>query len=493
MTDSDLEVSQGDLVHDLSPEIVIEAFRLTKYGRQQLHTILEPGKTFFKFTVSFEGHTVQTSILISTVVCQESGHSSSHVAGRYWPCCHQVLDEKIRLGIESVYNAYIRANRQTFNDNWCGTHHRYFHFEGANRVSLTRFPSRANPVSCTRQQIPNAQLNLRPQNESYQSTDGGESLLPAQRAIRSPRTGVIDHGDDNVSEYTSEENSHVDDLPPEKKRRESLPNSKIAERLTQNINWGLKKVKNRKTAYDPFAVDKSYFLEQSQDMEAMRADIVAKIKKIQVQNLQRERVAVEDLEKLDKLFEQGEVKSKKHQNAAKMTQWWFWYFSSCLRIVLYWLRGEKRDRKANGAYVIHMIVNELLTTVGIKALVVIAALAGKREHLSPAVDADKGTEQGYYMTNMRDLPEASLVEIGKLVATSLKNELHPPSKDYLLPMAVDWVSMVTKLRYIQCHVSQRSESCLLIRNIAIERRVGSSVGPNLPCCSSRSLGQAKIV
>jgi hypothetical protein len=83
MRHSDLEVSRGDLVHDLSPEIVNEAFRLTKDGRQQLHTILEPGKTFFKFRISFDGRTVQTSILISTVVCQESGHSSSHVAARY--------------------------------------------------------------------------------------------------------------------------------------------------------------------------------------------------------------------------------------------------------------------------------------------------------------------------------------------------------------------------------------------------------------------------
>lgn len=106
MRDSDLEISEGNLVHDLSPEIVNKAFRLTEDGRQKLHTILEPGKTFFEFKVSFDGHIVQTSILVSTVVCQESGHSSSHVAARYWPCCRQVLD-KIRFGIESVYSAYI--------------------------------------------------------------------------------------------------------------------------------------------------------------------------------------------------------------------------------------------------------------------------------------------------------------------------------------------------------------------------------------------------
>jgi hypothetical protein len=89
-----------------------------------------------------------------------------------------------------------------------------------------------------------------------------------QPAIRFPRTGLIDHGDHNISEHTSEENSDVDGLPLKKKRRESPTIPKIAGYLSRKISRGLTKVKYRKTAYDPFAVDKSYFLEQSQDLVA---------------------------------------------------------------------------------------------------------------------------------------------------------------------------------------------------------------------------------
>lgn len=115
-----LEVSQGDLVHDLSPTDVNNAFGLAKYGYQQLRAILEPGRTFFNITLCCDEHTAEAVIQVLTVVHQESGHSKTDVVGSYQPCCSQVLDERIRSDIALVYNSYIRANRQTFNDAWCG-------------------------------------------------------------------------------------------------------------------------------------------------------------------------------------------------------------------------------------------------------------------------------------------------------------------------------------------------------------------------------------
>ena len=37
----------------------------------------------------------------------------------------------------------------------------------------------------------------------------------------------------------------------------------------------------------------------------------------------------------------------------------------------------ERDRKVNGVYIMHLIMNDLLATEGISVLAVIAALAGK--------------------------------------------------------------------------------------------------------------------
>lgn len=447
LRDSDLKVSQGDLVHDLSPANVKEAFRLAKHGCQQLRTILEPGKTIFKFTVSFDDHTMQTVIRISTVHCQESGRSSSYVAGGYWPCCHQVLDEKIRLGIEVVYNVYVRANRQTFDNAWCGIHYRYFYFKGANGDSLTSFPSRANPPSCKGHHIPPiAQLTG---DRCCQSTCEGESLFPQQQALGFPRTEEIDHGGDNGGESTSEDNSDILDLPPKKKYRRPASNSEIAEQLAKQICWGVERMASRTRVFDPFKVEKKYFVDQFEEIEAIQRDIFTKIGEIQARNSQRECGAAEDLEELDKLLVKGELKGITNQKEAKMWRWWYWYFSSCLRIILYGWRKVKRDRKANGAYVIHLIVNDLLRTEGVKALAVIAAFAGRASTSFRCCRSSRGTEQTYYLSKATDLSQQRLLEISGLVATSLRLEdkLKPPPGDYLIPTPVDWVSAATKLWY----------------------------------------------
>ena len=111
-----LEVSRGDLVHELSPADVNNASGLARHGYQQLRPILEPGRTLFDITLPFDEHRGKAVIQVLTAVHQESGHSKSDVVGAYWLYCDRVLDERIRSNIALVYNSYIQANRQTFND-----------------------------------------------------------------------------------------------------------------------------------------------------------------------------------------------------------------------------------------------------------------------------------------------------------------------------------------------------------------------------------------
>ena len=207
-----------------------------------------------------------------------------------------------------------------------------------------------------------------------------------------PRRDEIDHdGDDeddednNDRKSTSTENSDVTDLPPEGEANEETEefrkkNDKIVRLLVRQVKVGMKKMVKRKEAFDPSTVDASYFLGQSEEVRALLDSIFAKIKQVQSQNVQRERGNTRDVEDLAQLFENGENRGKVNEQKAqmwKMWQWWFWYFKSCLRIIFFSWRHMEKDRKANGAYVMHLIVNDLLATEGISALAVIAALAGK--------------------------------------------------------------------------------------------------------------------
>ena len=56
--------------------------------------------------------------------------------------------------------------------------------------------------------------------------------------------------------------------------------------------------------------------------------------------------------------------------------WKNWYYSACLRVILHRRGHAKRTRTANGAFILNQIVNSLLVTNGVGALVLFAAYAG---------------------------------------------------------------------------------------------------------------------
>lgn len=117
------EASQADLVHNLSPVDVNHALGLAQYGYQQLRPISKSGRTFFNIPLRFDDHTAKVVIQVSTVLHPELGYSKNDVVGAYQPCCDS-HNQRIRSDIASVYDSYIRANRQTFDDSWCVYHHR---------------------------------------------------------------------------------------------------------------------------------------------------------------------------------------------------------------------------------------------------------------------------------------------------------------------------------------------------------------------------------
>lgn len=65
------------------------------------------------------------------------------------------------------------------------------------------------------------------------------------------------------------------------------------------------------------------------------------------------------------------------QGAAKARVWHSWYYSACLRIVLYHRGQWHNDRRVKGVKLLHQIVNKIAAGYGPKALMLILAYAGK--------------------------------------------------------------------------------------------------------------------
>ena len=113
--EADFDARDGDLVHHLSHDEVLEAQDLGELGYQRLRPLSEPGRTFFYFSTSVEGHAeVQGAFRISVRICQETGCCSSDVDGGYWPCCDQVADQDIKRFVTLIYDVCVRADRKSW-------------------------------------------------------------------------------------------------------------------------------------------------------------------------------------------------------------------------------------------------------------------------------------------------------------------------------------------------------------------------------------------
>lgn len=232
----------------------------------------------------------------------------------------------------------------------------------------------------------------------YLSAEQNEARPQTQRNLRSGHIGhdcgdssdceLEDDGSSNSSEILEpiEQDTERDTEGNIEKENEETTdketeNAKIAGLLVRQIQLGMKKMAQKKGAFEFLPVDVSNFLGESLKLRALFNDICTRINQIQARNSRRERGTAEDLDSLDNLFgiweAEGKMIEQKGRREWKMWQWWLWYFKSCLRMILYSWRQMQRERKANGAYVMHLIINDLLATEGVSALAIIAALAGK--------------------------------------------------------------------------------------------------------------------
>lgn len=130
--------------------------------------------------------------------------------------------------------------------------------------------------------------------------------------------------------------------------------------------------------------------------------------------------------------------------------WQAWYFAGCYGLLRHELGlrppNQKLDRRANGVRVLHRIVNKLLQTHGIRALMVLCAAAGNV--LAPTPDDCfelTEIEKGYQLYHPGHASENDQNTISDRVAKRLSEmkKFRAPPKDHMIACPTFWISHYT--------------------------------------------------
>ena len=239
--------------------------------------------------------------------------------------------------------------------------------------------------------------------------------------------------------------------PQPRKSKKGPTDQDFARKLIRQLKQGMKKMRKREAPFDPFAPDQLLRPEQNKETEPLKLMQAVHTKLDEMRGWGHQCLPEHDVEAclddLDKSLMGAEEEAKKAAKEAGVRQWWFWYFSACIRIIRQDRREGDRDRKADGAYVLHRVVNELLVTEGVKALAVIAAAAGKKPNyrgascgISPVTEQSCRLSAAAYASHERQRA------ISALVAAGLRGQVDAPPDHYRIPIATMTVSVVTRVR-----------------------------------------------
>ena len=212
-----------------------------------------------------------------------------------------------------------------------------------------------------------------------------------------------------------------------RKRRKPIQksNKQFAEILIEQARKGMKALeeKGERTAFDPLT-DEALIL--------------------QFQQLVVDDEGVNKF--LSKLEEQFGKLEKNERERAKPKVWVYWYYSACLHYTLY-RRGERtKDRRTAGVGLLHRILNKLLALIGIKALALIAAYAGKAAKSCILESKLTGTEQGFRLSEPSRTSETNQEHIVGMAVSGLCDKLQALEEQYIIHFPAVLVGIATNTR-----------------------------------------------
>lgn len=151
------------------------------------------------------------------------------------------------------------------------------------------------------------------------------------------------------------------------------------------------------------------------------------------------------LQELEAVFEKRRFSE---QGAAKAQVWHSWYYSACLRIVLYHRGQWHNDRRVKGVKLLHQIVNKIAAGYGPKAFMVILAYAGKLLlQYCPEIEL-MAVEEGHYLSEAARGNEMQQDFIGDLVVKDLIPTLQVQEVHSPVPFPAAWISNATGIRWV---------------------------------------------
>jgi len=447
---SECKSSQEAIVYRFTNVEVTTAYTLAKYGFQQLYPISETNRTIFEVTLLFDTRPVRAVINVSPSICPETNVACSVVRGGYWSSCNRIDDSKVRCLIQLIYNVYIRANGRTISDARFATCYAYLYHADNDREWIERLPA-ASDLQAYQNLHPS--LLAPPSNQNCPSSrqpsigivSGAGTQQSNQASLRSEQR----HGRGSDKGSTSGCKTDATNLNSRKhqvlKRKRPETDEEIAKQLIKNIKLGMIKVKIREEPFDPF----DWSDDQGQFSAAPA--FVSKLREYQALATSHETfdsgMVESRLLEFMKMCGHGMRMLEADQRALVLAQWWWRYFHWCGETILQLWRKAEPDRSATASRVIHMIVNNLLVTDGIKSLILIAAFAGKSHCSVHLCDGYLfAPEQNYFLSNVTQVSWERQVKISKLVAEELQGNLETPPNRYLMPLAVVSISVVVKLR-----------------------------------------------
>ncbi|KAI0836069.1 hypothetical protein F5Y06DRAFT_305408 [Hypoxylon sp. FL0890] len=387
----------------ISEKDVSDVHDLVTNGQQRLRIVSETHETFFRFFAPCDSHVAYVSMKVSPVTWEKSRYPSYEVSASYTPCCNAAqsdpVDQKIKTLIQMVYDTYIRVIQRRFDDH-----------------CRQRNPPLALDLPCEQKRQAFLELPERERSgETYirhrknRPTDSaeveeGQTPISASPVLLQPQVPcLVPH-----PAKRQQDDKAVDNPPIKRPRHQKRQTSEIASSLIKKIKSGMGKMKGKRE--EPFG----------------HSDIQAIMSGCRQSNDDND---IDTL--LEKLAEAFAATENEYKNEYKNKRWTSWYYSSCLRYILYRRRRCKRDQRASGAYIINSIVNTLLSSEGIKALAVILACA----------------EQGYMLSEASITSEKDQADICKMVVKGLEGKLLAPPEHHTVPNVAIWVSIITKCSY----------------------------------------------
>ncbi|KAI0147286.1 hypothetical protein GGR57DRAFT_515838 [Xylariaceae sp. FL1272] len=412
---ADFHINCEDDTQYITAEEVKNITALAEVGMQKLRELSNKRITSFYFAIPLRNGHMAAMVIRTIPTSNPPSQNPSFQVLAYYVICHEIelfpneLQWLYRQ-LQVVYNTYIVAVRWTFTEDCCEGS---FLAPEAN-TSCHQSAQRGFDKLTSEQKADTSSITLHQERES--EPDGKRS-----EAVRTRNRGDLTApSPPNVNRIAKRRRADttVHPSPPVVPIQKSTrPVEAIAASLVSKAKSGMQKFMSLEK--HTFSPTKNAILQLESKCVELRGN--------------REKLH-ETLLQLETKFL---VKAKNKTVEMQLAVWTDWLYSACLRLILFLQGASTQHRRASASFILCSIVNNLVLTEGVSALVIFPAFGVWRHTLSDA--SLKGRDDQ--------------LRISRLVADGLRGALVtlPDDCELLIPAA--WISRVAQITIRDAYTS----------------------------------------